>query len=240
MASVLINRVVHIKRKVKNAGGRQRDNFLSLNWTLTLPPQNSDTPSTSTHAPAEDLANLSERVKSLESQLQASRRVLREIQQENPTPKRRKRTAKHYSKRHIRRLKKQRIEECAAALSWLENDGLTPVSVTVLNTETKEVENIMVRKDLETALQLNGEELGEQEADLVSMMLYVKDKYNISGSAYHELASLCREMQRHFRLKERIAELNSKWNIVPTPEGTIGVQQRLQERLTTCLERLVS
>ena len=89
-------------------------------------------------------------------------------------------------------------------------------------------------------MQLNGEELGEQEADLVSMMLYVKDKYNISGSAYHELASLCREMPRHYRLKQRIAELNSKWNIVPTPEGTVGVQQRLQERLTACLERLVS
>lgn len=85
LASVLINRVVHIKRKVKNAGGRQRDNFLSLSWTFTTP-LNSDTPSTSTLAPAEDLANLSKRVKSLESQLQASRRVLREVQQENPLP----------------------------------------------------------------------------------------------------------------------------------------------------------
>ena len=112
--------------------------------------------------------------------------------------------------------------------------------MTVFNTETEKLENITVRKDLETALQLNGEELGEQEADLVSMMLHVKDKYNISGSAYHELASLCREMPRHYRLKQRIAELNSKWNIVPTPEGTVGVQQRLQERLTACLERLVS
>ena len=111
--------------------------------------------------------------------------------------------------------------------------------MTVFNTETEKLENITVRKDLdlETALQLNGEELGEQEADLVSMMLYVKDKYNISGSAYHELASLRREMPRHYRLKQRIAELNLKWNIVPTP---VGVQQRLQERLTACLERLVS
>ena len=193
----MINRVVHIKRKIKNAGGRQRDNFLSLNWTLTAP-HNSATLSTSTLTPVEDVASLSKRVKSLENQLQASTRVLREIQ---PTPKRPKRTAKHYSKRHTR-LKKQRVEEYAAALSGLENDGLTPVSVTVFNTETEKLENITVRKDLETALQLNGEELGEQEADLVSMMLYVKDKYNISGSAYHELASLCREMPRHYRLKQ--------------------------------------
>ena len=59
-------------------------------------------------------------------------------------------------------------------LSWLENDGLTPVSVTVLNTETKKLEKISVRKDLETALHLNGEQLGEQKADLVSMMLYLE------------------------------------------------------------------
>lgn len=166
----MINRVVHIKRKIKNAGGRQRDNFLSLNWTLTAP-HNGATPSTSTLTPVEDVASLSKRVMSLENQLQASTRVLREIQS---TPKCRKRTAKRYSKRHTRRLKKQRVEECAAALSWLENDGLTPVSVTVFNTETEKLENITVRKDLETALQLNGEELGEQEADLVSMMLYVR------------------------------------------------------------------
>ena len=53
---------------------------------------------------------------------------------------RRKRTAKHYSQRHERRLKKQRIEECSAALSWLEEDGLTPVSVTFLNKESNELE----------------------------------------------------------------------------------------------------
>ena len=87
---------------------------------------------------------------------------------------------------------------------------------------------------------MNEEEIGEQEADVVSMMLYVKDRYNISGSAYHELASLCRQMPRHYRLKERIAELNLKWSIQPTPEGTVGVQQSFEERLRMCLERLVS
>ena len=112
--------------------------------------------------------------------------------------------------------------------------------MTVLNTETNEIEKLSIRKDLEVALNLSGEQIGEQEADLVSMMLYVKDRYNISGSAYHEMASLCRKMPRHYRLKDRIAELNSNWNIVPTPEGTVGVQQSLQERLTLCLERLVS
>ena len=127
------------------------------------------------------------------------------------------------------------MEECATALSWMEKDGLTPVSVTVMNTRTNALETFSIRKDLERALNLNEEEIGEQEADVVSMMLYVKDRYNISGSAYHELASLCRQMPRHYRLKERIAELNSKWSIQPTP-----VQQSFEERLRMCLGRLVS
>ena len=116
---------------------------------------------------------------------------------------------------------------------------MTSVSVTVTNTRTNTLETFSIRKDLERALNLNEEEIGEQEAD-ISMMLYVKDRYNISGSAYHELASLCRQMPRHYRLKERIAELNSKWSIQPTPEGTVGVQQAFEERLRMCLERLVS
>ena len=98
------------------------------------------------------------------------------------------------------------------------------------------LETISIREDLERALNLNGEQIGEQEADVVSMMLYVKDSCNLSGSAYHELASLCRHMPQHYRLKEKIAELNSKWSIQPTPEGTVGVQQSFEERLRMCLE----
>ena len=33
------------------------------------------------------------------------------------------------------------------------------------------------------------------------------------------------------KLKKRIQELNSKWDIFPTPNGTVGVQQSLEERL---------
>ena len=62
-----------------------------------------------------------------------------------------------------------REEECAAALSWLDEEGLTPVSVTVINKENNELEKISIRKDLEVALNLDGEDLSEQEADMISM-----------------------------------------------------------------------
>ena len=184
----------------------------------------------------EEVAQLQQQVKTLQNMVQASSRALREIQE---TPSR-KRTAKHYSMRHKKRIKKLRAEQCTATLSWLEDEGLTPVSVTVVNNETSELQTIWMKKDLEQALNLDGEELNEDEIDLVSMMLYVKDKYNASGSAYHEMASLCSTMPRHYRLKEKISQLNKNWNISPTPEETVGVQQSLEERLVMCVERLVS
>ena len=52
------------------------------------------------------------------------------------TPRRRGRCYKpeeEYSESHRRRLKKQRTESCTQSLSWLEDQGFIPVSVTVRN-----------------------------------------------------------------------------------------------------------
>ena len=103
-----------------------------------------------------------------------------------------------------------------------------------------ELQTIWMKKDLEQALNLDGEELSEDDVDLVSMMLYVKDRYNVSGSTHHEMASLCSGMPRHYCLKEKISELNKNWKISPTPEGTVGVQQSLEEHLAMCVQWLVS
>ena len=76
------------------------------------------------------------------------------------------------------------------------------------------------------------------------MMLYVKDRYNVSGTAYHEMARLCKEMPRHLKLKQKISELNRLWETYPTPNGTTGVQQsfrrRRQERLRILIQNTPS
>ena len=111
LASTLVQRANNLKCRIKNKGGRQRDRILSQNWTL-----NTDigTVAPSTATPSGDVVKLTQQVKSLQIQVQASTRVLQQIQE---TPTRRKHTAKHYSQRHERRRKKQRVDECAAALS---------------------------------------------------------------------------------------------------------------------------
>ena len=63
-----------------------------------------------------------------------------------------------------------------------------------------------------------GVAVSESEIDVLNMMIYVKDRFNISGDAYHEMAQLCRAMPRHYKLKDRISELNklspcSSWHM---------------------------
>lgn len=108
-------------------------------------------------------------------------------------------------------------------------DLATLVKLTVMNTENNQLENIEFNKELYEGFGVRGEDMTARDQDLVSMILYIKDNYNISENGYHELASLCCQMPRHYCLKQRITELNTKWNIRPTPAGTKGDQQSLTE-----------
>ena len=80
----------------------------------------------------------------------------------------------------------------------------------------------------ETCQEVFGQDaISDDDLDTLNMILYVKDRYNVSGQAYHEFAKICKQLPWHWKIKKRIKELNNQWNIHPTPEGTHGVQQRL-------------
>ncbi len=57
-----------------------------------------------------------------------------------------RRQSLEYSDRHVQRLKRQRTQSCAASLSWLELEGLKPLSVVVENKETKKTETIVMNQ----------------------------------------------------------------------------------------------
>ena len=107
----------------------------------------------------------------------------------------------------------------------------------MVNTSTGEEEAIDMNP--EDLLGPDENHITESEIDNINMMLYIKDKYNVSGGAYHELSQICKSMPRHYKIKVRIRELNKLWNIKPTPNGTSGVQQSFKERLQFCLHALV-
>ena len=139
--------------------------------------------------------------------------------------------------RHQRNLKRKREEDCGNSLGWLEAEGYTATKLEMRCNKTGKTETFT----LDTSDLLGPDESGitNDQVDTLNMMLYIKDRYNVSGGAYHEMAQICKALPRHYRLKDRVAELNKRWNIHPTPPGTSGVQQSLEERLKTCLEHLV-
>ena len=105
-----------------------------------------------------------------------------------------------YSESHKRRLKRHRTESCSQSLSWLEDQEFIPVTVMVRNVSTgKEAIHLCDQDLFELFGQSN--DVDKDTLDAVNMMLYIKDWY-ISDGAYHELAKVCKEMPRQYRLRE--------------------------------------
>ena len=112
------------------------------------------------------------------------------------TPRTRGRIYKpeEYSESHQRRFKRQRTESCSQSLSWLEDQGFILITITLMNMSTGKEEAIsLCNQDL---IELFGQfnDVDKDTLDMVNMMLYIKDWYNVSDGAYHELAKVCREM----------------------------------------------
>lgn len=53
------------------------------------------------------------------------------------------------------------------------------------------------------------------------------------------MTKICKGLPRSYKLKQRIAELNTQWNIRPTPKDTCGVQQSLEDRLKVRVAQLL-
>ena len=157
------------------------------------------------------------------------------------TPRTRGRSYKpeeEYSESHKRRLKRQRTKSCSQSLSWLEDQGFIPLTVMVRSVSAGKEATHLCDHDM---LELFGQssDMDNDTLDTVNMMLYIKDWYNISDGAYHELAKVCKEMPRQYRLRERITNLNKLWKICPTPNNTQGVQQSLKDRLKIRISNLI-
>lgn len=230
----LTARASFLRRKSRQTrGGVQRKAFFGQDWTLRIPAKCVSTPADVT----KENLQLRAQVRSLTSDLIITADELRRTQQGIETRGKRN-SPRDCTSRHQRRLKKHRGDSCTASLSWLQQESLIPLSVDLLNAKTGRKESIKL-KSIEEALHVEGGSIEQHELDVVNMMLYIKDRYSVSGSAYHEMAKLCAGMPRHYQVKKRIAELNQLWDIHPTPNGTVGVQQSLEGRLRERVRQLV-
>ena len=45
------------------------------------------------------------------------------------------------------------------------------------------------------------------------MWIYIKDRFNISNEAWHELATKTKQMPNNYKIEKKLKELNAKWNL---------------------------
>ena len=76
------------------------------------------------------------------------------------------------------------------------------------------------------------DEITDEQLHNVHLLLYIKDKLQISDKAWHELAMTPRDLPNSYDSKKRIQELNAQWNVFPTPGSAEGVQMKLKDSLT--------
>lgn len=140
-----------------------------------------------------------------------------------------------YAKRHQKRIRAQLTTDCETGLSFLGTFDFVATEVKVFNFSTNESEVFHLTEELDMENSVNV----SAENDYINLLLYTKDRFGISNQAYHELSMVCQEMPRSCKIKDRIKEINKKWNLFQTPGNTVGVQQSIESRLEARVKVLV-
>ncbi len=249
LGAVLVNRANRVRAKVRSLRhGRNQREFLDKTWVLEIMPSELcvtklRTENSTLKAELEECKakcrNLEQRSSHLQAQVTMASTKLKQTAKHpsssgsTSSPLQTRDVNREYSASHSRRLKRNRTMACELSLAWLEKEGYKVAKVEAVNSKTGEVE-VICRPSRELMDALGQEPLSESDADTLQMILYVKDRFNISGQAYHEMTKICKSLPRSYKVKRLIAELNKQWKIFPTPEGTCGVQQSLKVSIPLC------
>lgn len=243
--TLLANRANYLKRQQRVlTGGSPSRKFFQKTWDIKL--DKAEVKTKGEQVLETKLSEANSTIKKLEKDKKQLRQKVcvmsDKLKMTTPSRKRGRDRAKAFedlSDRQQRRIKRQRTSNCIDSLAWLHLEGYTPRKLELVNNSTGTLETLTLQQlEAQEIFGANAHSMTGDEFDTINMMLFVKDRYDISNNAYHEMARICRNMPRHYLLKQRIAELNKQWNIKPTPNGISGVQQSLQDRLRVKIARL--
>ena len=149
-----------------------------------------------------------------------------------------KKSFHQYSRQHQGVIKKNFVTDSQIVLSFFSLYNFVATRVDIRNEETGQVESLSLIDEHDSPVNGTEHSISDEELEKVNMLLYAKERFNVSNSAFHEMSMLLKDMPRSWRFTQRIKELNKLWNIFPTPVGTVGVQQKLEDRLKVRLSKL--
>ena len=100
-----------------------------------------------------------------------------------------------YTKQHQARIRRGFKEDCHSALSFLGLYNFIATKVEVFNNDSQQYETIsLIEEGQLQLLESESVELTDDDIDDINMWVYLKDKFNISNEAWHELAIKCKDM----------------------------------------------
>ena len=144
-----------------------------------------------------------------------------------------------YTKQHQARIRRGFKEDCHSALSFLGLYDFVATKVEIFNNDTQQYETIsLVEEGDLQLLETEPNELTDNDIDDINMWVYLKDKFNISNEAWHELAMKCKDMPTKYKICKHIDKLNAKWNLKCTPGEAEGIQISFKESLEEQIKRL--
>ena len=165
--------------------------------------------------------------------IKSNKRMASELANSGSKQKKRRQDISQLSRQHKWTRKKQLHTDVSQALSFLENEGVQPSTITLVHNSTSETEIL----DLESGAYKKPESTSTIN-DKPELALFVKDRFGLSDLAYHELCMICEQLPRLCKLKQLSKHLNSQWDIKPCPDNN-GIQQSLASRVTERVKYLL-
>ena len=96
-------------------------------------------------------------------------------------------------------------EECQTTLSFLGPYNFVETKIEVLNTETNQYETFNLVGEGELPfIESNPKALNNDDIDNINMWLYLKDKFNISNEAWHEIAIKANGLPIHIPSRSKL------------------------------------
>ena len=183
--------------------------------------------------------------KEVQAELDATRKWLNEIQQENKkliivmqdsmASKRKRKDLSVVSHQQQWSRRKELHTDVNQALLFLEDEGVRASQVILTHIQTNDKEVLYLHSGTYSKPE---EMISTDDDDDLDLVLYVKDKFGLSDPAYHELSMVCKTLPRAWKLKHLAKCINLKHDITPCRNNS-GVQQSLHSKLKARVSHLL-
>ena len=252
LRSIFSSKLTRMGKAIQARGGKERTKLLNKwkesKWVLELKENEFIVPNRKRKPDNPVVQSCKRKCEALEKTIEETNKKLKDVSNKLESIEKsnkklskklnnKKRPAKNWSEltsQYQREKKKQLSTDVFSSLSYLEDDHFEPVQCELKNKETGEL--ICVRPNQKPTTVK--EKLSESE-EVLKKTMYVKERFNLSNEAYHELSMVNKSLPRSYAMQKKKTEINSKSTIYQITGEITGVRQSVLGQLNKVVTYLV-